>query len=41
MLQDLLGNFIPFLKKPSCSGCWYHRYCGLCGSVGCLLYRAW
>lgn len=33
MLQDLLGNFIPFLKN-RLSGCWYHRYCGLCGSVG-------
>lgn len=33
MLQDLLGNFIPFLKN-RLSGCRYHRYCGLCGSVG-------
>ncbi|STL26768.1 putative carbon starvation protein [Escherichia coli] len=39
MLQDLLGNFIPFLKKNRFSGCRYHRYCGLCGSVGYLLYQ--
>ncbi len=34
MLQDLLGNFIPVPEKNRLSGCRYHRYCGLCGSVG-------
>ncbi|XPE54867.1 carbon starvation CstA family protein [Shigella flexneri] len=33
MLQELLGNFVPFLRKqtPHCRCDWY---CRLCGSVG-------
>lgn len=41
MLQDLLGNFIPFLKKNELSVsryhqyCWLHRFVGLSAVSGC------